>query len=226
MGSRAALRFERRYRSRALGSRRRWRVRFGLARNRLMRESRSLRGGCCAERLRMAATPDAPRFIAARPSDVVVVPATDDRSYAGVITRLLAGAVDAAIIDLVALGVAAVVALALSIFPVGHDTKALLAICGGVVFAIWVIGYFVAFWTSTGETPGDRVMRIRVVRVDGRDLGPLRALARFIAAVIGLVLLLGYIPILFTANRRAFHDWVADTVVITSPDIPLRGLDP
>src|SRR4051812_49725468 len=83
--------------------------------------------------------------------------------YGGLVTRAIAAAIDALLINLAALAVAAVVALVLSIFPVSSDMKKVLAAIGGVLFAIWVVAYFVTFWTTTGQTPGDRVMRIGVV---------------------------------------------------------------
>ena len=46
-------------------------------------------------------------------------------------------------------------------------------------------------------------MRIRVVRVDGTLLRPVKALVRLAGAVVGLSLFLGYIPILLSDHRRA-----------------------
>jgi uncharacterized RDD family membrane protein YckC len=167
----------------------------------------------------MATTPDLRgRAVPERRVRVVTTPITLDSAYGGLVTRTLAGAIDAAIINVVALGVAAVVALVLSIFPVGHDTKALLAVVGGALFAIWAIAYFVTLWTGSGQTVGDRMMRIRVVRTDGTPLRTARALLRLAGAVLGLILFLGYIPILLTDRRRAFHDWLADTVVTVVPE--------
>src|SRR3954453_15607421 len=167
----------------------------------------------------MATTPDLRGRALPEPRlKVVATPITLDSAYGGLVTRALAAAVDSAIINAVALGVAAVIALVLSIFPVGHDTKTLLAAVGGVIFAIWAIAYFVAFWTGAGQTVGDRLMRIRVVRTDGSSLRPARALLRLVGAVLGLFLFLGYVPILLTDRRRAFHDWLADTVVIVTPE--------
>src|SRR3954453_14380262 len=167
----------------------------------------------------MATTPDLRGRALPEPRlKVVATPITLDSAYGGLVTRALAAAVDAAIINAVALGVAAVVALVLSIFPVGHDTKTLLAAVGGALFAFWAVAYFVALWTGSGETVGDRLMRIRVVRSDGTPLRPARALLRLAGAVLGLIFFLGYIPILLTDRRRAFHDWLADTVVIVVPE--------
>jgi uncharacterized RDD family membrane protein YckC len=167
-------------------------------------------------------TPEqAPHVLAPRPADltgVVRVTAAAPAGYGGLVTRAIAAAIDALLIDVAALFVAAVVALILSIFPVTHDTKTLLAVIGGAGFAVWVVGYFVTFWTTTGQTPGDHLMHIRVLREDGSPLRPLRAFARLLAAVVGLVLLIGYVPILLNDRRRAMHDWVGGTVVINQPD--------
>jgi uncharacterized RDD family membrane protein YckC len=164
----------------------------------------------------MATVPDVAGRGRAQPAVVSVMPRTviATGGYACLVTRTLGAAVDALVIDVVALFIAAVVALVLSIFPVPGETKTVLAVIGGVLFAVWVIAYFVTFWTTTGQTPGDRVMRIQVLREDGKTLGPWRAALRLAGAVIGLILFIGYIPILLNDRRRALHDWMAGTVVI------------
>jgi uncharacterized RDD family membrane protein YckC len=118
-----------------------------------------------------------------------------------------------------------VVALVLSIFPASHEMKDLLAAVGGVLFGAWVVFYFVFFWTTAGQTPGDLVMRVAVVCEDGGRLRPWRATLRLLVAVVGLVLFLGYVPILLNDRRRALHDWVAGTVVVNQPDTT-RGSAP
>jgi uncharacterized RDD family membrane protein YckC len=135
-------------------------------------------------------------------------------SYSGLVTRTVAFAIDAAVIDLVALAVGAAVALVFSIVPVGHDTKTVAIALGGAAFVLWCIAYFTWFWTTTGQTPGNRAMRIRVIRADGRPLRPRHALVRLIGIVIGMPLFAGYIPILVTDRRRALHDAMAGTVVV------------
>lgn len=159
------------------------------------------------------------------PRVVVVRESAAPAGYGGLVTRAIAAAIDALLINLAALAVAAVVALVLSIFPTPHDTKTLLAAIGAVLFAVWVAAYFVTFWTTAGQTPGDRVMRVVVLREDGGRLRPWRALLRLAGAVLGLVLFLGYVPILLNARRRALHDWMAGTVVINQPNAP-RGTRP
>ncbi len=146
---------------------------------------------------------------------------TGERHYIGLATRVLAFVFDAALINLVALLVSLGAALILSLFHVAGDLKPVLVTIGAVIYALWSIGYFVGFWSSqTGETPGDRVMRIRVVAADGGRVKPRRAALRAVALVIGTIpLFAGELLILFDGRRRAFHDLVARTVVVESPTL-------
>jgi uncharacterized RDD family membrane protein YckC len=143
--------------------------------------------------------------------------------YEGLVTRAIAFAIDAAIIDLAALAVGAAVALALSVLELpGWVETAAIAI-GGVAFAIWSVGYFVTFWATTGQTPGSRVLHIQVRRAaPAGDTGaapaalrPARALLRFAALLLAaLPLFAGLLPILFDRRRRGLHDMLAGTVVV------------
>jgi uncharacterized RDD family membrane protein YckC len=139
--------------------------------------------------------------------------------YAGLVTRAIAFSLDAALINAVAVLVGAAVALVVSLFPEPQERTELVVV-GGVAFGIWMVGYFVAFWTATGQTPGDRVMRIAVVRENGSRLRPRHALARLVGIMLSLPLFVGFVPILFTERRRGLHDWLAGTVVTTVPDEP------
>jgi len=136
-------------------------------------------------------------------------------AYVGLVTRALAFAVDAAIINGVALLVTVVVALALSILKV-HDAWLAVGIAvGGVVYLTWTVGYFVAFWSTTGQTPGNRAMRIRVTANDGGGFGLKRALVRFGGLVLAaLPLGAGFIAGLLSTDRLALHDRLAHTRVI------------
>ena len=138
------------------------------------------------------------------------------KAYVGLVTRAIAFAVDAALINVAALAVGVVVALIFSVLPVSGDFESVLIAAGGVLFAAWGVVYFATFWTSTGVTPGNRAMRIQVVRVDGSMLRPRHALIRLVGIVLSLPLLWGFVPILFNDRRRGLHDKLAGTVVVTT----------
>jgi uncharacterized RDD family membrane protein YckC len=141
-------------------------------------------------------------------------------AYQGLITRAIAFVVDAAIINLVAIAVAAGVSLALSVLGDPDSLEPVLVALSGAGYAFWSIGYFVAFWSSTGETPGNRLMRIRVCEADsGRPPRPWRALVRLGALALAVIpLFAGILTILVDNRRRGLHDMLAGTVVVASPE--------
>src|SRR5436189_1492425 len=87
--------------------------------------------------------------------------------YIGLVTRTIAFVVDAAIVNAIAAVTAAAIVLVLSLFPLSHDLRTVLVAIGGAAFFLWVIAYFATFWATTGQTPGNRLMRIRVMRSSG-----------------------------------------------------------
>jgi uncharacterized RDD family membrane protein YckC len=144
----------------------------------------------------------------------------DDQRYVGLATRTVAFVIDAVVLNVVALVVAVGAALILSVFRVGHhhDLKTVLLSVGAAVYGVWVITYFAGFWAATGQTPGGRFMRMRVVAKDGGRVRPWWALLRSVALLLSPVLLFaGCLLVLFDRRRRALHDVIARTVVIESP---------
>ena len=140
----------------------------------------------------------------------------DVGDYAGLVTRTVALALDAIVVDGVAAVVGVTVGLALSLLHLPEVVDQVVAAVLGGMFIIWSVGYFVFFWSSTGQTPGNRVMSIRVIDSHGRaSLKPRRALLRFIFLCIGAILLLaGILIMLWDDQRRCLHDRVARTRVV------------
>jgi uncharacterized RDD family membrane protein YckC len=141
--------------------------------------------------------------------------------YEGLVTRAIALALDGAVINLVAVAVAGVVALGVSILSLPHAVKTVLIALGGVLYVIWTVGYFVVFWSTTGQTPGSRLMRIMVRRADDGELltPPAAALRLVYLTLAAIPLLLGFLPILFDDRRRGVHDMLAGTVVVEAADV-------
>jgi uncharacterized RDD family membrane protein YckC len=138
-----------------------------------------------------------------------------DTPYAGIVTRAIAFAIDAAVIDGAAILVVAVVALAGTVLHIPGDVKTVLLAIGAAAYVIWGVGYFAAFWATDGRTLGNRVMYIRVAPAAGGKLGYRRAVQRFVGLVLAVVPLgLGLVPILFNKRRRGFQDRLADSVVV------------
>jgi uncharacterized RDD family membrane protein YckC len=136
--------------------------------------------------------------------------------YAGLVTRAVAFALDALAVNVLAGLVAVLIALGLSVLSVPDSTDALLVAVVGVLWAVWTFAYFVVFWSTTGQTPGNRTMQIRVVAAaTGRPLRPARAVIRMIGITLAAIpLLAGFVPILFDRSRRGMHDFMAGSVVL------------
>ncbi len=150
-------------------------------------------------------------------------------AYAGLVTRTIAFTIDAVVINVVAICVAGAVALGLSILSITPKQHGALAAIGGVVWVIWIIAYFVLFWSSTGQTPGARVMHIELLRSDLRRMHFVQAARRLLGLFLAaLPLGLGFVPILFTDRRRGFQDRFGGSVVVLTepPPDPTKTLAP
>jgi uncharacterized RDD family membrane protein YckC len=148
------------------------------------------------------------------------LPPDDRRTYVGLATRGIAFMIDAIIIDVVAVVVAAAAALIVSFFHTPHEVQTILKLIGAGLAVLWAAGYFVAFWSATGQTPGDRAMQIRVVTASGERVKPGRGLVRCVGLVLAaLPLFAGYALILFDRQRRGLQDRLARTVVIEAPTV-------
>jgi uncharacterized RDD family membrane protein YckC len=135
--------------------------------------------------------------------------------YAGLATRTLAFAADAAVINVVGWFVALIVTLGLSLLNLPDGVKSVLVAIGAFIGLVWTASYFIFFWSTTGQTPGNRLLRIRVIDVrTGRPPRPRRALVRGAGLILSALLLcLGFLMILVDSRRRALHDRLAGTVV-------------
>ncbi|GAB5534532.1 MAG: hypothetical protein Rubg2KO_07810 [Rubricoccaceae bacterium] len=84
----------------------------------------------------------------------------------------------------------------------------------------WIGLYFtltLAWWG--GYTPGKRLLRIRVMRLDGKRLGLWNAFERFGGYAAGLVTgLLGFAQVFWDPNRQGVQDKIAATVVVRMRD--------
>ena len=134
--------------------------------------------------------------------------------YAGIATRAVALATDAAVTIVLFMSVVGMAALVSSL--VGELRPAWLV--GALLASGWalLVGvYFVLFWSSAGQTPGMRLLRVRVHASGGGAPSLGRSIVRLVGLVISIVpLFLGSVPMLFTERRRGLADLLAGTVVL------------
>ena len=82
-----------------------------------------------------------------------------------------------------------------------------------------VLIYFVVSWSrlGRGQTIGMRVTSVRLIRSGGGDLGIVRAVLRYVGLEVSFMFLgLPLLPALLRKKRQAFHDTLADTLVVTA----------
>lgn len=89
-----------------------------------------------------------------------------------------------------------------------------LAIALLIIFFVYV-GYFVIFETLwQGQTPGKRLVKIRVIQDNGKPIGIQQATLRAILRPIDDTLSLGMIFMIFNSQEKRIGDFVAGTIVI------------
>jgi uncharacterized RDD family membrane protein YckC len=85
--------------------------------------------------------------------------------------------------------------------------------------------YFTAFiGAERGQTLGQMALGIRVLGLDnGATIGYGRAFLRWLVSIVSaLVLLLGYLWMLWDSEKQCWHDKAANDVVVPVQDYPLR----
>jgi uncharacterized RDD family membrane protein YckC len=89
---------------------------------------------------------------------------------------------------------------------------------GELVGIVTGFGYFTYFHGRTGQTPGDAALSIRVVDVrdnPGQPIGYPRAFGRAVVAILSaLVFFIGYLWMLWDANKQTWHDKAVGSVPV------------
>jgi uncharacterized RDD family membrane protein YckC len=113
----------------------------------------------------------------------------------------------AALIDGIVLGV------------VSEILKVILGNAGTGLGLLISLVYFTYFHGSTGQTPGDAALAIRVIDLQGGgSIGYMRAFIRWIVSIISaLVFLLGYLWMIWDPEKQTWHDKAAGSVVVPVP---------
>ncbi|HEV3095531.1 MAG TPA: RDD family protein [Candidatus Dormibacteraeota bacterium] len=79
--------------------------------------------------------------------------------------------------------------------------------------------YFTYFWSASspwpGQTVGDKLLSLRVIRTDGSDLSIVQAFVRYVGLFISfIVIFIGVIWVAFDPNKQGWHDKIAGTYVV------------
>jgi uncharacterized RDD family membrane protein YckC len=137
-----------------------------------------------------------------------------ETNQAGLVTRLVAAAVDLGLLAAVYSLGSAVFA---SVIPYAFGGRLSPAV-GIVLTALGVLSagaIIVAFWTLVGQTPGMRFLSIRLTAEGSRHIALRRSVRRLLAVLLSLAPAgLGFLAIVRDPRRRAWHDRIAGTEVV------------
>lgn len=139
----------------------------------------------------------------------------EEPRQAGLVTRGLAVAIDALIVNGGLLLVSALLAfLVNAIFDPQGEAGAGAIVAGTTVWILTSATYLLTFWSLSGETPGMRFLDLRIYGPDGSRLGLRRSFRRLVGMVLSAIPFgLGFLPVLFNERRQAWGDRMADTEV-------------
>ncbi len=141
--------------------------------------------------------------------------------YAGFLKRAAASIIDGLIVSVVGGVIGGMVGAVFGVALMGGGFAStagsnLLNLISSSLGLVLGLLYYGGFHSSESQaTPGKMLIGIKVARVDGDRLTPVRAGARFLATYINLFTLgVGWLMAAFTERKQALHDFIADTVVV------------
>jgi len=141
-------------------------------------------------------------------------PRSERSPYAGIATRAIALATDGLLTGVLFMSIVGIASLVASLVG-GLRPEWLVGVLLGSGWMLVVGVYFVLFWSTAGQTPGMRLMQIRVRGPAGYAPSIGRSLLRLVGLVLAIVpLFAGFVPVLFTDRRRGLPDFLAGTVVV------------
>ncbi len=150
-----------------------------------------------------------------------------ERRYAGIVSRTVALAIDAATLTIGFAVASGVFGLILSLFTAVEISSPGAVLGAAALWSIVVVIYFVGFWTLAGETPGMRLMALRVIDATGDPPHLARSLVRLAGMILAAIpFFAGYLLILVDDRRRGLQDMLAGTTVIYAPKTVVEGSAP
>ena len=153
--------------------------------------------------------------------------------YAGFLTRAAGFLLDYLVVTALILGTGLLITLILRAFGIDVVTscrtggtaaeKVALLLCTGGRVILLVTAlltpplYYTLLWALVGQTIGQRVMGVTVVRLDGRRIGVKRSFLRWLGYFVCILSAgIGFLWVLIDDRRMGWHDKLAGTTVLYS----------
>jgi uncharacterized RDD family membrane protein YckC len=140
------------------------------------------------------------------------------RPYAGIVSRTVGLALDAGALTVGFAVTSGVLGLILSLFTAVEISSPGSILGAAATWTLVVTVYFIGFWTVAGQTPGMRLMALRVENEAGEMPRPGQSVRRFVGMVLAAIPFgAGFLTILVDDRRRGLHDMIGGTVVVYAP---------
>lgn len=82
-------------------------------------------------------------------------------------------------------------------------------------FAAAFFYYFLFLTFKNGQTPGRMLLAIRVTKSNGKPVGPVDVIVRFISSLLSaFVFFLGFLWVAWDGKKQGWHDKIASTIVV------------
>lgn len=134
-------------------------------------------------------------------------PTPTENQIPGLIRRLAAMLYDGLLLTALLFVATAIITL-----PLGYPSGVMLLVFQVFIFGLIPLIFFTGFWIRGGQTLGMRAWRLRLVRMDGEEIGWRDALKRHLAALLSILVFgLGFIWILVDPEKLAWHDRLSKT---------------
>ena len=152
--------------------------------------------------------------------------------YAGFVTRLVAFVIDLVIVTVLviisdaAMGLIATLLKSMHLIRSGALAETVVTVVTAAPGVVLFVAYYIGFWLAAGQTPGKRIMGVRIVRTDGGRVEWGNVVRRFVGYWLSFILFLGFLWILVDNQRQAWHDSLSGTIVIYSRPTPPELLIP
>jgi uncharacterized RDD family membrane protein YckC len=146
---------------------------------------------------------------------VIGRPRTEPTRDVGLVTRGLALFFDAVILNGIFLGAAALLGIVVSALFNSDGVSTAGIVLGAGAWIVLGSIYALTFWSLAGQTPGMRILSIRIEKDGSRLLG-LRVARRRLGGIFLSFLALGipFLGIITRDDRRGYHDRRSGTVVV------------
>lgn len=89
----------------------------------------------------------------------------------------------------------------------------------GAVLSCWAMygGIDALFCSTLSQTPGMRAQELVLVDKEGQKVGFFRCFIRFVAWLVSLGLVFGFVFPFFRKDRLSFQDWLCQTQILKRP---------